>query len=122
MIYNLKIMFIHDEPMTKKTPVFAAIPTMVAERLASWGMCIRKQRIDQRIRARDLCDRLGISHPTLQRMERGESTVSAGTYLAALHVLGVLEHAAPALRTDLWHMDKTTGRARPEAEHDDDYF
>jgi hypothetical protein len=74
-------------------------------------------------------------------MERGESTVSAGGYLAALHVLGVLEHAAPWLRTDLWYMDTPlayghpsgiwtplwymdtpAGRARPEIEHDDDYF
>ncbi|MFT5643038.1 MAG: transcriptional regulator with XRE-family HTH domain [Janthinobacterium sp.] len=115
-------MFTQSELMAKKTPTLAAVPTLVAERLASSDMCIRKQRIDQRIRARDLCERLGISHPTLQRMERGESTVSAGGYLAALHVLGVLEHAAPGLRTDLWHMDTPAGRARPENEHDDDYF
>ena len=108
--------------MAKKISTFTAVPTLVSERLKSWGMCVRKQRIAQRIRARDLCERLGISHPTLQRMERGESTVSAGTYLAALHVLGVLEHAAPGLRNDLWHMETPTGRARPAAEHDDDYF
>lgn len=108
--------------MIMKTPTLSAVPTLVAERLRSWGMCIRKQRIAQRIRARDLCYRLGISHPTLQRMERGESTVSAGTYLAALNILGVLEYAAPGLKNDLWHMSNLTGRARPEAEHDDEYF
>jgi transcriptional regulator with XRE-family HTH domain len=110
--------------MTTNHTTLAALPTMVAERLASWGMCVRKQRINQKIRARDLCDRLGISHPTLQRMERGESTANAGTYLAALHVLGVLEYAAPGLRTDLWYMDNPLGRARPGTKNDDgdDYF
>ena len=108
--------------MAKKTPAHTVAPSLVAERLQSWGMCVRKQRIAQRITARDLCDRLGISHPTLQRMERGEFTVSAGAYLAALNVLGVLEHAAPAIRNDIWHMDNPAGRARPETGHDDEYF
>lgn len=108
--------------MTNKTPTLAAVPTLVAERLKSWGLCVRKQRIAQRIRARDLCERLGISHPTLQRMERGEASIKAGTYLAALHILGVLEYAAPGLKTHLWHMENPTGRARPEVEDDDEYF
>lgn len=108
--------------MAKKNPSLAVVPTLVAERLQSWGLCVRKQRIAQRIRACDLCARLDISHPTLQRIERGEASVNAGAYLAALHVLGVLEHAAPALRFDLWHMENTTGRARPDAEGDDEYF
>jgi transcriptional regulator with XRE-family HTH domain len=108
--------------MAKKSPSLMAVPTLVAERLQSWGSCVRKQRIAQRIRARDLCARLDISRPTLLRIERGEASVNAGAYLAALHVLGVLEYAAPSLRADLWHMENATGRARPDAEDDDDYF
>jgi transcriptional regulator with XRE-family HTH domain len=108
--------------MAKKPPSLTAVPTLVAERLQSWGSCVRKQRIAQRIRASDLCARLDISRPTLLRIERGEASVNAGVYLAALHVLGVLEYAAPPLRTDLWQMESPTGRARPEAEDDDDYY
>ena len=108
--------------MPQQIPTRSAVPTLVGERLRSWGMCVRKQRIAQRIRARDLCQRLGISHPTLQRMEHGEATVNVGTYLAALHILGVLEYAAPALRIDLWHMENPAGRAHVEVGDDDEYF
>lgn len=108
--------------MPKPAPTSKMVPSLVTERLQMWGMCVRKQRIAQRIRARDLCDRLGISHPTLQRMERGEATVNAGAYLAALSVLGVLEYAVPRLKNELWQMASLTGRARPESGDDDDYF
>jgi transcriptional regulator with XRE-family HTH domain len=109
--------------MSKKHPASTLVPTLVAERLRVWGMCIRKQRITQRIRAADLCARMGISHPTLQRLQRGEASVGAGAYLEALHILGVLDYTAPMPDNDLWQMDSPNGRARTSGEgEDDDYF
>jgi transcriptional regulator with XRE-family HTH domain len=108
--------------MAKQDPRTTVVPSLIVERLQTWGMCVRKQRIAQRIRASDLCARLGISHPTLQRLQRGEASVGAGVYLAALQILGVFDDAAPMLRADLWRMDQANGRARPDAEGDDEYF
>jgi len=108
--------------MAKSAPADIPVPTLVEERLRSWGMCVRKQRIAQRIRADDLCARLAISRPTLLRLERGETTVSVAAYLTALHVLGALEQAAPALAPALWQMETAHGRARPTRGDDNDYF
>jgi transcriptional regulator with XRE-family HTH domain len=83
---------------------------------------VRKQRIAQKIRSADLCVRLGITHPTLSRLERGEPTIGAGTYLDALHVLGVFNLAAPSLALELWQMEHPAGRARPRNKDNDGYF
>lgn len=107
--------------MPKRALPATAIPTLVAERLTTWGKCVRHQRVSQQITGRDLCERLGISHPTLQRIERGEASVNAGLYLAALHVLGVLPYAAPELDPSLWQSRSPAPRARPGAS-DDEYF
>jgi transcriptional regulator with XRE-family HTH domain len=117
------MMFIDGETMSRKPAATTLVPTLVAERLRVWGMCVRKQRITQRIRASDLCARMGISHPTLQRLQRGEASVSAGVYLEALHILGIFDECAPLPGNDLWQMDSPNGRARPTSGvDDDDYF
>jgi len=109
--------------MTKRLRSPDTMPTLVNERLRTWGQCVRKQRVQQNITARDLCARLDISHPTLQRMERGEASVNVGLFLAAFHVLGMLGMAAPELEVALWQMDRPAIRSRPGLkEGDDDYF
>lgn len=77
-------------------------PTLVQERLIQWGRCVNVQRLQQRITVADLCRRLGISEPTLRRLERGDPGVGAGAYLNALLVLGAADEATPALRPQLW--------------------
>lgn len=109
--------------MTKRLRTSDVMPTLVNERLRVWGQCVRKQRVQQNISARDLCTRLDISHPTLQRMERGEASVNVGLFLAAFHVLGILDIAAPAPEAALWQMEMPGMRSRPgRKEHDEDYF
>ncbi|MES2150077.1 MAG: helix-turn-helix transcriptional regulator [Pseudomonadota bacterium] len=80
--------------------------------MKTWGACVRKQRISQKMTALDLCHRLQISHPTLQRLENGGETVSVALYLAAFHILGVMESATPELRPDIWQMRHPAGRVR----------
>jgi len=108
--------------MPKRDPAQLPAPTLVMERLRTWGAAVRKQRIAQRIRASDLCSRLNISHPTLRRLERGETTVSAGVYLAAMHVLGFLDQSVPPLARELFHTTTSATRARIIKAADDDYF
>lgn len=97
-------------------------PTLVRDRLKEWGLSIRKQRVAQGILAVDLCGRLGISHPTLRRLEHGEPTIGAVHYLSALHVLGVMDAMAPQPDPVLWRMSDAAPRARAPTINDDEYF
>ena len=108
--------------MPKKMLPAAAVPTLVQERLRMWGSCIRKQRILQKIRIEDLCARIGVSDPTLRRMENGDPRSSIALYLSALYVLGMLDAVAPPPPAVLWG-ETQRKRARPAAgEVDDDDF
>mgnify|MGYP003585192306 FL=1 len=73
----------------------------VSDTLITWGRCVRTQRVRQKLVARDLSQRIGISEPTLRRLEKGDPGVAASVYLSALLALGVFHEAihplAPAL-------------------------
>lgn len=49
--------------MPKKISNADTWPTLVLERLLTWGKCIQTQRLQQRIKAEDLCARLGYHAP-----------------------------------------------------------
>lgn len=108
--------------MGRKRIEEADFPSLVCERLKEWGLCIRKQRVAQGILAADLCARLGISHPTLRRLEMGEPAISASYYLSALHILGMLDAVAPQPDPKSWMMTAHSPRARTLKEDRDDYF
>lgn len=78
------------------------VPTLVQERLHTWGRCIHTQRLSQRLTALALSERAGLSEATLRRLERGDAGAAASAYLAALSVLGVLDTAVPPLAVELW--------------------
>jgi transcriptional regulator with XRE-family HTH domain len=88
--------------MPKKLSTAETWPTLVQERLTIWGKCIHVQRLQQRITAADLCERLGISRATLRRLEQGDPGAGAGAYLTALLTLGVADKATPSLPAELW--------------------
>lgn len=112
--------------MPKKLLDTDSLPTLVQERLSTWGRCIHTQRLRQRITAADLCARLGISEATLRRLERGDPGAGAGTYLTALLTLGVAAEAAPPLPPPLWS-DIPQRRVKPSRQErggkdDAEYF
>lgn len=88
--------------MPRKLTSELTVPTLVQERLDTWGRCIHAQRVRQRITAADLAARMGTSRATLQRLERGDAGAAVSAYLSALLVLGMLNEAAPALEPTLW--------------------
>ena len=45
------------------------VPTLILERLHTWGRCIYTQRLSQRLTIRALCERAGLSEATLRRLE-----------------------------------------------------
>jgi transcriptional regulator with XRE-family HTH domain len=61
--------------------------TLEATRLL--GTYIRLARRERRWTSRDLAERIGVSLPTLLRIEQGDPTVSLGTAFEAATILGV---------------------------------
>jgi|GEM_PF-685717 len=91
-----------EAKVPKKLSKAETWPSLVLDRLTMWGRCIHAQRVQQRITATDLSQRLGISEATLRRMERGDPGAAVGAYLTALLTLGVADEASPPLAPALW--------------------
>ncbi|BEV13969.1 helix-turn-helix domain-containing protein [Herbaspirillum sp. DW155] len=111
--------------MPKKLSTAQDWPTLVQERLTTWGKCIATQRLRQRITAIDLSARLGISRVTLARMEKGDPGAGVGAYLTALLALGLFDQAVPPLPVELWQGDygqRVRVSQEKKGAQDDDYF
>jgi len=112
--------------MPKKLLDTSTLPSLVQERLSTWGRCIHTQRLRQRITAAELCQRISISEATLRRLERGDPGAGIGAYLAALLILGVADDAAPPLAPSLWsdspHRRVKLSRQERGAGDDAEYF
>ncbi|MFC0135972.1 helix-turn-helix domain-containing protein [Massilia eurypsychrophila] len=111
--------------MPKKLSGSEAWPTLVQERLTTWGKCINTQRLRQRVNVADLSARLGISRTTLIRLEKGDPGAGAGAYLTALLALGVIDQAAPAPPAELWQGDygqRVKLSLQEKGADDDEYF
>lgn len=88
--------------MPKKTFPAQATPLVVQEHIQMWGKAIRAQRMFMRLTAAQLASRIGVSIPTVARLEKGDPGVGVGSYLCALFALGLNFAATPALNPDLW--------------------
>ena len=55
------------------------------------GVRIKKARLRRNILAEVLAEQAGISKGTLTEVEKGESTVSIGAYVAVLNALGMVQ-------------------------------
>ena len=111
--------------MPKKLSTAQDWPTLVQERLTTWGKCIATQRLRQRITTTDLSARLGISRMTLARMEKGDPGAGVGAYLTALLVLGLFDMAVPAVPSQLWQGDyghRVRANRNKKGTEDDEYF
>jgi DNA-binding XRE family transcriptional regulator len=60
---------------------------IVCQALQKLGGDLKDARRRRRIKAELMAERLGVSRTTLDRMEKGEPTVSMGTYLTAIYSL-----------------------------------
>lgn len=82
--------------MPKKSKALEAMPSIVLAQLRELGENLaiaRKRRLEPR---KVWADRIGITEPTLARMERGDPSVSFGAYATALWLIG-RSHALPEL-------------------------
>jgi len=71
-----------------KSEVNNILPPNVRRALKKFGCDLSIARRKRRLTVAMLCERLGVSKSTWQRMEKGDPTVSIGAYAQALFVLG----------------------------------
>ena len=86
--------------MSKNSQALLTLPPAVSQALRSLGENLAIARVRRRESQRAWAKRLGISVPTLIRMERGDPGVGAGIFATALWLMGRInalpELAAPA--------------------------
>jgi transcriptional regulator with XRE-family HTH domain len=86
--------------MPKTSAALLTIPPAAAQALRALGENLAIARTRRRESQRAWAKRLGVSVPTLIRMERGDPGVGAGIYTTALWLMGTVgglpELAAPA--------------------------
>jgi transcriptional regulator with XRE-family HTH domain len=74
--------------MSKASQAIAALPPTVVEALKRLGDNLAVARIRRKESQRVWAQRLGVSVPTLIRLEQGDAGVSAGIYATALWLIG----------------------------------
>ncbi len=90
------------------------MPTVVLAQLRSLGENLAIARKRRREPLRSWAERIGVSEPTLMRMEKGDPSVSMGVYATALWLIGrsqaMPELAAP--QTDLGALEEAVRVAK----------
>lgn len=82
--------------MSKASDALATLPPVASEALRQLGENLAIARVRRRESQRAWAKRLGVSIPTLIRMEHGEPGVGIGIYATALWLLGRVQ-ALPEL-------------------------
>src|SRR3954452_11334011 len=82
--------------MPRLSDALESLPPTVTQALAALGQNLALARVRRRESQRLWAKRLGVSIPTLIRMEQGEPSVAMGVYASALWLIGRVP-ALPAL-------------------------
>jgi DNA-binding XRE family transcriptional regulator len=100
--------------MPKSAKVADSLPPIAAHALRQLAEHIAIARARRKESQRVWAERIGISVPTLIRLEKGDPTVSMGAYASALWLMGRVQAlsdlAAPA--TDLGALERDVREAR----------
>ena len=75
--------------MSKSSIALTSLPPEAANALAALGEHLALARVRRKESQRQWAQRIGVSVPTLIRMERGDPSVSVGVYTTALWLLGL---------------------------------
>lgn len=102
--------------MPKPSDALASIPPPVSAALRTLGENLAIARVRRKESQRIWARRLGVSVPTLIRMEKGDPGVSAGIYATALWLIGRVqalpETADPAHDQGALELDVRAARER----------
>ncbi len=113
--------------MSKATLSARALPPRCRSILEDAGRGISIARRRRRIPLRDMAARMSVSLSTVQRLERGDPSVSLGIFLSALwalqlheHMAGLLDPGADSVGTAL-SVDRLPGKIRRRKDEDLDF-
>jgi len=84
--------------MTKRT---VALYPASAKEMEALGQRLKDARLRRRFSMETVCSRADISRPTLYKIERGDPSVSFGTYVQVLRVLGLLDDLSLIAKEDV---------------------
>ena len=102
--------------MSKANAVASSLPQMAKNALRQLGENIAIARARRKESQRAWAERIGISVPTLIRLEKGDPTVSMAAYASALWLMGrvqaLSEIAAPATDMGALELDVRNARKR----------
>jgi len=102
--------------MPKSSHVARSLPPIAASALRQLGENLAIARKRRKESQRSWAMRIGVSLPTLIRMEQGEATVSAGVYASALWLMGrvqaLADVAAPAADLGALEQDIRVAKSR----------
>jgi transcriptional regulator with XRE-family HTH domain len=100
--------------MSKSSTVARSLPPVAAGAMRQFGENLAIARARRKESQREWASRIGISIPTLIRLEKGDPTVSMGAYASALWLMGRIqalpEVAAP--EADLGALELNVRQAR----------
>lgn len=80
--------------MSKASPATSSMPPAASAALAKLGENLAIARVRRKEPQRVWAERLGVSVPTLIRMERGDPRVAMGVYATALWMVGRVQALA----------------------------
>jgi len=80
--------------MSKRSGAIDAMPPVVLARLRELGENLSIARKRRRESRKVWAQRIGVSEPTLTRMEKGDPSVSMGVYATALWLMGRVQALA----------------------------
>jgi transcriptional regulator with XRE-family HTH domain len=72
-----------------------------AKEMADLGQRLKDARLRRRFSMETVCSRADISRPTLYKIERGDPSVSFGTYVQVLRVLGLVNDLSLIAKEDV---------------------
>jgi transcriptional regulator with XRE-family HTH domain len=100
--------------MPKSSVVASSLPPVAVNAMRQLGENLAIARARRKESQREWAERIGVSAPTLIRMERGDPTVSMGTYASALWLIGRVQ-ALPGVaspESDLGALELDVRQAR----------
>lgn len=100
--------------MSKSSVVAESLPPAAASALRQLGENLAIARARRKESQRSWAQRIGVSVPTLIRLEKGDPTVSMGAYASALWLMGRVQALADAATpaADLGALERDVREAR----------
>ncbi len=77
---------------------------LLSKELHDLGQWLRLLRLKRHITIIGMCERIGVKNPrTVSKIEKGDATVSLGTFVAYLNVLGLADQLSTRILGDYIH-------------------